>query len=65
MDKVMSPREFKYGLLKLADDGPELINERVIARHLAAAYIDAGEAAQRDCSAMLRRDLEEQTHESD
>ncbi len=58
MTEVMSPREFKYGLLRLADDGPEFINERVIARHLAAAYIDADEDAQRDCSEMLRKDLD-------
>jgi len=57
MTKIMSPREFKYGLLRLADDGPELINECVVARHLASVYIDADEDAQRDCSEMLRQDM--------
>jgi len=57
MTEAMSVREFKYGLLSLADDGPGLINERLIARLLAAAYIDADEDAQRDCSEMLRQDL--------
>lgn len=54
---IMSPREFKYGLLQLAENGPELVNERVIARYLAASYIDADEDTQRDCSQMLRHDL--------
>lgn len=59
MTEIMSPHEFKYGLLRLADkDDPRFISESVIARNLAAKYIDADENAQRDCSAMLRRDLQ-------
>lgn len=58
MTEIMSAHEFKYGLLRLADkDDPRLISETVIARHIAAAYIDADEDAQRDCSNMLREDL--------
>ena len=56
--KIMSAYEFKYGLLSLADKSdPSLISETVIARHLAAKYIDADEDVQRDCSEMLRQDL--------
>jgi len=58
MADAMSPREFKYGLLRLANDSPELINERVVARYLAAAYIDADKETKRDSSIMLRQDLE-------
>ena len=62
----MTLREFKYGLLELADPNDKrFISERVIARRLAALYIEADEDTQRDCSAMLRDDLaaimEEQT----
>ena len=58
MSDMMTPREFKYGLLELADPTDKrFISERVIARRLAALYIEAGEDTQQDCSAMLRDDL--------
>lgn len=57
--RPMTALEFKYGLLRLADgDETRFISESTIARRLAAAYTDADEATQADCSEMLRADLE-------
>lgn len=57
-NQVMSAREFKYGLLSLANkDDPALVSESVIARCLAAQYIDADDDTKRDLSEMLRKDL--------
>ena len=53
MTEPMSPREFKYGLLRLADSWMEGAH----ARQIAAAYIDASDEAKRDLSDMLRDDL--------
>ena len=58
MDEIMTVREFKHGLLRLADKSDRaFISETVVARHLAAAYIDADDDTKRDCSSMLRQDL--------
>ena len=57
---IMTPREFKHGLLRLADkNDSSLISERVVALRLAAIYIDADAAAKAECSSMLRADLAE------
>ena len=69
-EEQMTPRKFKYGLLELADPNDKrFISERVLARRLAALYIEADEDTQRDCSAMLRDDLaairEEPTDDTD
>jgi len=64
MTDVMSPREFKYGMLKLSDGS---VGENSWARRLAATYIDAEKTVQEDCSIMLRGDLKtmELSHELD
>jgi len=57
-DLIMSPREFKYGLLSLADrNDSALISDSVIARNIAAAYIDCSDETKRVLSNMLREDL--------
>ena len=56
-NEPMAPREFKRGILRLAEPSIALVNDEVVARHLAAAYIDADEEARADCSRMLREDL--------
>ena len=58
MDEIpMTPREFKRGILRLAEPSIALVNDEVVARHLAAAYIDADEKTRAACSQMLREDL--------
>lgn len=53
MNERMTLPEFKHGIMRLADNWME----RVHARQIWSAYIDADEATQRDLSKMLREDL--------
>ena len=65
-ERLMTPREFKYGLLRLANpDDSQFISERVVARRLAALYIDANEKTQLECSNMLTEDLAAMDAEED
>jgi hypothetical protein len=58
IEQIMSLREFKYGLLSLADkQDKSLVSESVIARCLAGKYIDADDATKADCTAILSQDL--------
>ena len=61
--KQMPLPEFKRGLMSIARSEPEAANVSAAWR-LVFAYMDADEAAQRDCSDMLRADLDTQKQET-
>lgn len=57
LNLVMSPVEFKHGMMWLARTEPKGPYDVVRAWGLVFSYIDADEDAKRDCSEMLREDL--------
>lgn len=62
MGEAMSVLEFKQGMMKLARSEPMCGASVAAAWRLVFAYLNADGEAQRDCSAMLRADLQELTH---
>lgn len=65
MDKIMSPIEFKAGMMRIARSEPRSPGDVWRAWNLVFAYIGADVEAKRDCSEMLRQDLVEQNADHD
>lgn len=57
--KIMSVLEFKAGMMRLAEAEPSSHGDKYRAWRLVQAYMDADDEARRDCSIMLREDLQQ------
>lgn len=57
--KIMSVLEFKVGMMRLAEAEPRSHGDKYRAWQLVHAYLDANDEARRDCSIMLREDLQQ------